>query len=76
MHQMIKRLQSRLGYQRRRNCAPGPRRLSTETARGCDLETLRQMGGWSDDTMLMTYTHLAADDLKREHATGSPLDNL
>ena len=23
LHQMIKRLQSRLGYQRRRNCAPG-----------------------------------------------------
>ena len=59
-----------------RDCAPGPGRLSTETARGCDLETLRQMGGWSNDTMLMTYTHLAADDLKRAHATRSPLDNL
>ena len=44
--------------------------------RGCDLETLRQMGGWSDYTMLMTYTHLAADDLKRAHAPRSPLDNL
>ena len=44
--------------------------------KGCDLETLRQMGGWSDYTMLMTYTHLAADDLKRAHATRSPLDNL
>ncbi len=27
-------------------------------------------------TMLMTYAHLAADDLKRAHATRSPLDNL
>jgi len=44
--------------------------------RGCDLETLRQMGGWSDYTMLMTYTHLAADDLKRAHATRSPLDGI
>jgi site-specific recombinase XerD len=44
--------------------------------RGCDLETLRQMGGWSSYTMLMTYTHLAADDLKQAHATRSPLDNL
>lgn len=44
--------------------------------RGCDLETLRQMGGWSSYAMLMTYAHLAADDLKRPHATRSPLDNL
>ena len=34
------------------------------------------MGGWSDYTMLMTYTHLAADDLQQAHATRSPLDNL
>ena len=44
--------------------------------RGCDLETLRQMGGWSNYAMLMTYSHLAADDLKRAHAKRSPLDNL
>ena len=44
--------------------------------RGCDLEPLRQMGGWSNYSMLMTYAHLAADDLKRAHATRSPLDNL
>ena len=44
--------------------------------RGCDLETLRQMGGWSNYAMLMTYSHLAADHLKRAHAKRSPLDNL
>ncbi|MCH8921508.1 MAG: tyrosine-type recombinase/integrase, partial [Chloroflexi bacterium] len=27
--------------------------------KGCDLETLRRLGGWADYTMLMTYTHLA-----------------
>ena len=25
---------------------------------------------------VLTYAHLAADDLKRAHATRSPLDNL
>jgi hypothetical protein len=40
------------------------------------LETLRQIGGWSNYKMLMTYTHLAADDLKRADAARIPLDNL
>ncbi len=38
------------------------------------METLRQMGGWSNYTMLMTYTHPAADDLKGAHSGRSPLD--
>jgi site-specific recombinase XerD len=44
--------------------------------RGVDLETLRRLGGWSSYSMLMTYTHLAWDDLKRAHNGNSPLDNL
>lgn len=44
--------------------------------RGCDLETLRRLGGWSDYTMLRTYVHLADADLRAAQQRFSPLDGI
>jgi site-specific recombinase XerD len=49
---------------------------TTMLRRGCDLETLRQIGGWRDYEMLLTYTHLADADLRQAVAKFSPLDGL
>ena len=43
---------------------------------GVDLETLRLLGGWTDYTMLRTYTHLAGEDLREAMKRHSPLDRL
>ena len=49
---------------------------TTMLRRGCDLETLRRLGGWTDYTMLLTYSHLADGDLRAAQARFSPLDGV
>lgn len=44
--------------------------------KGCDLETLRLLGGWADYSMLRTYTHLADEDLRLAQQRFSALDGL
>jgi len=44
--------------------------------RGCDLETLRRLGGWADYSMLRTYVHLADADLRLAQQRFSPLDGI
>jgi len=44
--------------------------------RGADLETLRQLGGWADYSVIKTYAHLADGDLRAAQERLSPLDGL
>lgn len=44
--------------------------------KGCDLETLRRLGGWADYSMLRTYTHLVDEDLRLAQQRFSALDGL
>lgn len=43
---------------------------------GVDLERLRLLGGWSDYSMLKTYTHLAEADLRETHQRYGVVDRL
>lgn len=49
---------------------------TTMLRRGVDFETLRRLGGWSDYTMLQTYSHLSIEDLKKTQRLNSLVDNL
>jgi site-specific recombinase XerD len=71
----LKRLSERVGF------AVSAHRFrhtfaTTMLRKGCDLETLRRLGGWADYSMLRTYVHLADADLRASQRRFSALDGL
>ena len=75
LQSLLKRWQARLGV--KLSAHRFRHTWATQMLRsGVDLETLRLLGGWTDYTMLRTYTHLAGEDLREAMKRHSPLDRL
>jgi site-specific recombinase XerD len=75
IRRILERLSRRVGF---RLSAHRFRHSWTTTMlrQGCDLETLRRLGGWADYSMLRTYTHLDDGDLRAAKVRFSPLDRV